>query len=147
MEARMRPFMPDSPPGDVEEMRDQIQKYKALLAIQDPDDEDFAPVRKKLAALEKSLNKATKDTPTTAISALELKVARKKYEESEEKRLKVAQTGAERAAERVTKLEKICQRQIQAWQKIEKPPNDLHCGPTIAELWRTGTPRCWPSST
>jgi hypothetical protein len=26
MEARMRPFMPDSPPGDVEEMKDQIQK-------------------------------------------------------------------------------------------------------------------------
>ena len=70
--------------------------------------------------LEKGLNKVTKDTPTTAISALELRVARKKYEESEEKREKVAQKGAEKAAERVTALERICQRQMEAWQKIEK---------------------------
>ena len=73
----MRPFMPDSPSGDVVKMKDQIQKYKAVLSIEDSDDEDFAPVRKKLALLEKDLNKVTKATPTTAVSALELRVARK----------------------------------------------------------------------
>ncbi len=43
-------------------------------------------MRKELATLEKDLNRVTKATPTTAISALELRVAKKKYEQSEEKR-------------------------------------------------------------
>ena len=49
--------------------QDQIQEHKAVLSIEDSDDEDFAPVRKKLALLEKDLNRVTKATPTTAISA------------------------------------------------------------------------------
>ena len=68
--------------------------------------------------MEKELNKVTKAIPVAAVSALELRLAQAKYEQSEKKTVEGARVGAEKAADEVTQLEKICQRRIEVWRRI-----------------------------
>ena len=76
---------------------------------------DFAATRAQLEALEKAAVKADKHAPTAALTVCQLAERRQDFIDEEDKKIKIAATGAEKAGVAQERMEQICAEQAQAW--------------------------------
>jgi hypothetical protein len=118
----MKKYMPDSQGEESAKLAAEINKCKSLLALESSVGNlggiDYAAVKKQLAAFEKDLAKVEKDTPNAAVSACQLRLAKQEYGQEDKKRMDAAEAGAQKAAEKVVRLQAICQAHIDAWQAV-----------------------------
>ena len=116
----IKDFLPNLAGRAVVQIQEEIDTTQAILALEGKSSlEDhgyFAAHKKHLAALEKELAKAEKETPTTSVDLASLRLAKEKFAELEKKKDAGSQKGAQAELERVQRLRDICQEKIDAWR-------------------------------
>ena len=128
-------YLETTPENNKGELEAELEDLKTVLTLEGSKvmkGHDFAADRKKIEQLERKVSKAADAVPGAAVSLAELRWAREKYLEDEQKRAAAAELGVERAARKVVELQDIVQNHIEAWEKVKKKIKEEEEARTLA---------------